>query len=52
MKIRHLLREMAEYCAQDVKVTAELFSLLPPSTSGERRIQIADIRANEIRISG
>ena len=42
-----LLREMYEYCAQDVKVTARLFELLPAVPPGERRIQIADIVANE-----
>ena len=44
----NLLHEMYGYCAQDVKVTAKIFSLLPEPTPGEMRIQRADILANEI----
>ena len=43
----NLLDEMYAYCAQDVKVTAKIHTLLPPAIPGERRIQIADIMANE-----
>ena len=42
-----LLQEMYAYCAQDVKVTARVFQSLPPAPPQERRIQIADVHANE-----
>ena len=42
-----LLEEMYAYCAQDVKVTARIFDLLPKPSAAERRIQVADIAANE-----
>ena len=42
-----LLQEMYAYCAQDVKVTARAWSILPRPPSFERRIQIADMAANE-----
>ena len=42
-----LLQEMYEYCAQDVKTTARIFQLFPPAIEFERRIQLADLQANE-----
>lgn len=42
-----LMQEMYQYCAQDVRVTGAVWKLLPASPPGERRIQIADVHANE-----
>ena len=42
-----LLSQLYAYCAQDVKVTAKVWAKLPPASTSEREIQVADIRANE-----